>query len=1819
MILVFFLVLLLAYVAAFLGVEHRQDIRMRASWWIVATALAVLSSGLVLYVVFSATEATEAKNATQLAWIGIATRRAEDSLELGGSRQKATVGWPNGSFAPAVSFRAAGPKRASITIGGGGGFVGISGVILNGTMFSETTRAQVAGFTVDADSVPGRFCVRCRATIRIFDAEGKKLAEIRPRVGSEPRVSSLYSNLTVDIARLRKTDPSAAGALESWSSDLRLLVSRAGLRILGPETQPVSAILELPARLTVYWTGQAQPLSVKEAPDGRLEVTFLPPWRLASPLPPESHLTLESSALPGDYAFLLPLGGDLRSFNATVGFEGASFAKPDRSAHEFQKVISQDSTFAGKYAIRLASVRDLPDWPRVLAALLIAVATFGYGMWLAISRMRWRDGWVLGGVLTATWVILSIRVLLAFRYAIDPSHFDKLAFDGVTSALRALCIVPALIIVAARLRRDRAAQFRFASDSDKAAAGQQVALYLLWVGIASMLTTWLAHSLWPNVRERYGHSAINLGTLFSALLITIALLWVAGYIFFLYFYDPEREASQRFRAKLEELRSRFLRRITETFALEHSQGFWRHLGSTLDDDEEFDRQDYRTRLEILSGVLLALVCVAVVIGGIAWLMGGSEKFVQEVAAPLLLCWMPACLWLAARLRFRPGSRMSRRDLWWLVPWLLVGVLLILAPVVLFPVLLGDAGGIVAAFAFFWPAVALLMAGGKPRRLQLIPMGTLLFTLLMFGVVYLNVDYVTRLPGEARVRLLIFKEGMNLQERLPSLPMLKEDAGRTVTVRQVSQGLQHTWENKSIAHEGGWFGLGFDKAPVRRSQVPQHTLQVDSTYSFYIASEFGLIGGMALLLIYACPLLWVLISARPRFDTGHGLAAVICSALLLEAIIHAGMNLTALPYTGRDLPLLAVGSFTDLLRWTLLLCLMVRALQWRAMAAEPSATEPGAADEQVEGFLTESIISPAALPGATESVQEPAGRYRFAVIWLALLPAILFGYTVFKGIQLIRDPGLSRPFQWTRLLNAVRTAADQGKLKVDPKTLDIQIADESMVAEGGTLIEQEVARFNALDENEKLEGSSAHGAEFRNRLRQVHSLRDYDRLLEWLRSVDSEELNQERPLLFRLAPDPRSIDEEGMVPIAGRSYQIRPNPAFNTSVSFHELRKQDIPAVSLRGQVSGMYVVRGRDFEFRVPDRVVKGFEDRTVTLEEGANGALRKIGDSNPDAAEAKITIRYRPEKRGRPSFAFGGLKVTTAGLVFRPEVDARLIRTHSLPKKLPRFAPEKLGPGNRVEVSYPVGKNKIQPWFTVEKTAQGALIGPAWVMGNWVAAYDPDPLIPWTANLANAMPDEQTRLGKDLPSRLGTLTFDKSLQAAAQAFAAEKGREHYQSFLQTARARRDALPPRVAIAVINLPRGEVLALGGWPRMSSNRHWETGTGGELIPPVTWVDRGAPHSLRIRYQSDRNFDRIAVGSASKPLWASAVLRLHRGLENKLQVRGSDELENDVFGITIPGKGWILHPSGWHDFEKYLAVSDNRYQVRIGFLGLARSDPDRPSEIAADGRSPSTKESLDGGRTAWQRYPVFEDIDFMPARPERIRGLEQSKLAERLKAMYGIGIETGEIVHRRSFWTGNEQNDWDPIGKAPLSQALEYTAPEAPDFEFNRIENPRRFITLLLGGGANLWSNVDFAGAFGTAILGVPVTPHVTRLDAKLIKPTKERAEGFDNPAAFYAGLRDVLDNSDGTANKFLRGNHVLANLSGVQHFAKTGTLGSEEGPGNVSRITLALVRGDIAKKTVQNGLVISVVVEHAALGAATQMLGEFLTQNEGAIRRQLGLR
>ncbi len=1764
--------------------------RTRLPWPAAALFTAMVAAAIVLQLLYS----VEGSNrAVQIAWTGIETRHSGDALTIGGTRQSATIGWPSGAFSPRISVKASDGQAGILEIRGGGGFVRYDGAIRNGVPLTADRPVQVDNYMLRASPLP--WWPRRTVKLQIPDGAGQPIVEWDLRLPAQDRVVALASDtaFAVEMTRLRKRDSGTAGALERWASNIRILASRRGLRILTPGVDPVQTDVRFPARIDVLWPGRTELLRVERTADDHIDAAFLPPWRAASPLPPAegsqpapSVITVEATALPGDYAFLLPLGREIAPQSQSLPVQAGGAVK---------------TLFLGDFALRFAISRDLPGRIRLLVLFSIALATFGAALWIASPRLLPRDGWTIGGIAVCAFVFLLIRTLLAFRYALDPAHIDSFAFNNVAAAMRALAIVPALVLLAARLRRDRTARYADRFEAIRRRTGQQLLALLAWLIAAGFLETWLSHGLWPNVSERFGTFHFGAGALLTTGLIGIILLWIVLSILYLYFYDPDREAGERLERILRRIALIVERPWVEQFAKDGAQILWRRAGATLDDEEPVEgrSRELAITLFVLIGGLAAVLFL--LNAGLGLIAGSSEKLVQEIVAPFLIVWMPACLWLAARVHFKPGSLMARQRFWW-IGWLALAVLLVFVPIVVFPAfVLRDAGGIVAACAFMWPVAGILFAGGRPWRLRWIPVLVLVVAVGVTSLVYLNLERMW-LPGEARARLLIYKEGVGLQQRLPDLPMLREDAKQGVTVRQIRDGLQHIWENQAIAHEGGWWGLGFGRAPARRSNVPQHTLQADSTYSFFIASEEGFLGGLALLLLYAMPLVLVLRSARAQFDIGHGLATLIFCAFWLEALSHAAMNLALLPYTGRDLPLLTPGSTTDLLRWSLLFCLGVRAVLWRAMETEDGP----------EAFVTTSLISE---PSAATPSGEPQGVYRLAVGCIISVPLLLLVGIAAQSWVTARDASLGHPLQWTRLLTAIRQAADTGKLHYDPKTREI--VNDSAPEEIATLLDQEIARFNALTESEKLEGGGPHAAEFRQRFRGIRNPDDYEKLMNWLRTLDDEDVLSQRPALFRLVPDERFLDEEGHVLVANPTYEIRPNPAFNNSISFHELTKQEVPAVAFRDQAAGSYVLEGDHFQVHIPHRPAAGRELlHMVVLGEAGNGHFQRVADPGPDSADVFLRFRVKPLPRSAALVPFGEFRVDSRGLVFRPGI--REIRLRSASGKLHRLQiqhAEVLAVGDRLELTARIGKDALQPSITIAENAHGALAGPAWVMGHWESVYDPDPALPWTANLAAALPAEQLRWKSELSSRFGTLTLTRALQSAAQEFATSHGRKHFEEFLSSRDGHTPPLPPRVAIAVMRVPTGEVLALGGWPRMSSSRLWEK-ADGEWIPPFEWVDDKAPGAIRHRYQADRNFDRMPVGSASKPLWASAILRVAPGIERKLYVRGGDS-ENDIFGVPISKKPWNAHPlPQWSGLQTYLTVSDNRYQVRLGFLGLARHDGSSPTGFAEGGHSNSEKESLDGGNSAWKKLPVFDEIDFTLDKPTVMRGLEQSALAKDLRDTFGIGAETGEVVHRRSFWTGKEEDDWKPLDSAPLSLPLEYTSPEAANLEFNRVRNPRYYVAMLLGGATNLWSNVDLAGAFATCVLGRAVVPHITLLDPRLIQPTEKRREKFQNPAVFYNGLRGVIDSHDGTANPYLGKDAIgfLNSLRGVQHYAKTGTLAASEekahSTNNISRILLVLVRDDNS----QGGLAISIAVENTGMGTATKWLGEFLTSNEDEIRR-----
>lgn len=488
-------------------------------------------------------------------------------------------------------------------------------------------------------------------------------------------------------------------------------------------------------------------------------------------------------------------------------------------------------------------------------------------------------------------------------------------------------------------------------------------------------------------------------------------------------------------------------------------------------------------------------------------------------------------------------------------------------------------------------------------------------------------------------------------------------------------------------------------------------------------------------------------------------------------------------------------------------------------------------------------------------------------------------------------------------------------------------------------------------------------------------------------------------------------------------------------------------------------------------------------------------------------------------------------------------------------------------------------------------------------------------------------------------------------SFAGEKGRELYAGTLAATRPDAPAeekLPARVALAALSLPAGETLALGGWPRASSSNFWQQ-RDGEWLPPGRVVEEKFPPAWRLRYEGDRNFDPLLVGSATKPLWAAAVLSVHPNLDKKLQVKGNGP-EKAVFGVNISDRPWEAGVTGWVDFNAFLKRSDNRYQVRLGFLGLANKPG---GEVIAEGDSPlAVNESLNGGKpTAWGKFPQFPDsLEFSARRPNKLAGLQQTPLAAKLRELFAVSLEAGAgrdfQRYRASFWTKNEyddlarafreadENKYDKPRATGLSELFGGLAPVhvnlALDQNFPGNEpqsSARNYVTLLLGGLTNRWANVDLAAAFGTSLTGRPVSAHIVRNDeAAVFVREKSLSDGSFNghiAERLRPGLEAVVFDSQGTANVQFQKNRAalifLENLRrrGYNVYAKTGTLSGAEGEAPTSRIILAIVKWKAEKRgEAERGLIFSLVAERAETGRAALWLGEFLQQRQSEISRWL---
>lgn len=267
-------------------------------------------------------------------------------------------------------------------------------------------------------------------------------------------------------------------------------------------------------------------------------------------------------------------------------------------------------------------------------------------------------------------------------------------------------------------------------------------------------------------------------------------------------------------------------------------------------------------------------------------------------------------------------------------------------------------------------------------------------------------------------------------------------------------------------------------------------------------------------------------------------------------------------------------------------------------------------------------------------------------------------------------------------------------------------------------------------------------------------------------------------------------------------------------------------------------------------------------------------------------------------------------------------------------------------------------------------------------------------------------------------------------------------------------------------------------------------------------------------------------------------------------------------------------------------------------------------------------MDGGGTHWGRTPKFPpQIGFSAVQPAVMNSVHLAPLADSLHDLLGVSVRRDSQRRKISFWTAAEVDD-DLVPGAPISgsvgapdRSFLWISPPAADLALDTdILTPRQYISLLFGGGTNMWSNVQFAGAFASCVTGTPCIPHITL--GSTAQPAPWRKSSPAIAATLRPGLAAVVSDAAGTAHGGLGsdGHQALQRL-GVTSFAKTGTLLPSGATHETSRLVMLLA---VRRKdgTVAKGLVLSLVIEAGGEGEAARWLGDFIVANEAQLRRLL---
>lgn len=305
------------------------------------------------------------------------------------------------------------------------------------------------------------------------------------------------------------------------------------------------------------------------------------------------------------------------------------------------------------------------------------------------------------------------------------------------------------------------------------------------------------------------------------------------------------------------------------------------------------------------------------------------------------------------------------------------------------------------------------------------------------------------------------------------------------------------------------------------------------------------------------------------------------------------------------------------------------------------------------------------------------------------------------------------------------------------------------------------------------------------------------------------------------------------------------------------------------------------------------------------------------------------------------------------------------------------------------------------------------------------------------------------------------------------------------------------AITVMDAKSGQLLALASFPATASQ-----GAG-----------------TRRAWEANQNFVNLAIGSAAKPLFASAVLEIWPELAALEIPAPAPGQHDELLGLHIAPKlnEEASFGSAWVTFDDFLQRSSNIYAATL--LMLATSlDP-----LKQDMSKPSTPYRIGG--IARDHLPVLQI-----AQGNVLDTISCCvKWADELARLYDIRSEDIERQGETAILADDryDKTPWQPMlaaladGRFLRQDNMNSVSPARVNLQLNNVRNFRtEYLTLILGASTSRWNNVKLAEAYARLVIGKRIAARLTEA-GPAPEPMLGCRPGRDPDGLFCGKARDAV--------------------------------------------------------------------------------------------------